>query len=238
MWTLFDTAPKMAHTLRVLACLLRYPDDSLRTHAAELRQALREERALGAARLTELDALLARITGCGSFQAEAEYVEIFDRGRSTALHLFEHVHGDSRERGPALVDLAQTYEAAGLLLAPGELPDYLPVVLEFASTQPPAAAREFLRESAHIVRSIFAALQRRASPYAAAAGAVLELAGESAAAVTMPTPAPEDEPLDSAWAEPPAFGGCSSRGQARPGQPQPIQIHKRGPERAQPGVMA
>ena len=67
-----------------------------------------------------------------------------DRGRATSLHLFEHVHGDSRDRGPAMIDLAQTYEAAGLYLAEGELPDYLPVVLQYASTQPPAQARAFL----------------------------------------------------------------------------------------------
>ncbi|MET5021328.1 nitrate reductase molybdenum cofactor assembly chaperone, partial [Burkholderia pseudomallei] len=76
---------------------------------------------------------------------------LFDRGRSTSLHLFEHVHGDSRDRGPAMIDLAQTYEKAGLHLGPAELPDYLPVVLEFASTQPPKEARAFLAEMTHIL---------------------------------------------------------------------------------------
>ncbi len=107
-------------------------------------------------------------------------MELFDRGRRTALHLFEHVHGDSRDRGPAMVDLAQTYDRAGLQLVPGELPDYLPVVLEFASTQPPAQAREFLRETAHIVQAIFSALLERGSPYASVLAAVLDLAGERA----------------------------------------------------------
>ncbi|MCP2937330.1 nitrate reductase molybdenum cofactor assembly chaperone, partial [Salmonella enterica subsp. enterica serovar Typhimurium] len=82
---------------------------------------------------------------------EAAYVELFDRGRSTSLHLFEHVHGDSRDRGPAMIDLAQTYEKAGLYLAEGELPDYLPVVLEFVSTQPAREARAFLGEMTHIL---------------------------------------------------------------------------------------
>jgi len=76
---------------------------------------------------------------------EAIYVQLFDCGRATSLHLFEHVHGDSRDRGPAMIDLAQTYDKAGLYLAPGELPDNLPVVLEFVSTQPPREARAFLR---------------------------------------------------------------------------------------------
>src|SRR4029078_2389354 len=90
--------------------------------------------------------------------SEAAYVELFDRGRATSLHLFEHVHGDSRDRGPAMVDLCAMYEKAVLLRAPGELPDYLPVVLEFASTQPAREARAFLGEIAHILAAIFGAL--------------------------------------------------------------------------------
>ena len=151
---------------------------------------------------------------------QERYVAQFDAGRSTSLHLFEHVHGDSRDRGPAMVDLAQTYDQAGLYLAPGELPDYLPVVLEFVSTQPPREARAFLSEMTHIFNAIFSALQQRQSAYASVIGALLELAGEQAQAVKV---APE-EPLDATWAEPPAFDGCSPKGQGSPGQPQPIRI--------------
>ncbi|HEX5360590.1 MAG TPA: nitrate reductase molybdenum cofactor assembly chaperone, partial [Fluviicoccus sp.] len=139
--------PKTAHTLRALAWLLRYPDAGLRAAAPQLGAALHDEGALAAGRLVELDALIRRLAAAPGLRTEAEYVEVFDRGRRTALHLFEHVLGDSRDRGPAMVDLALTYDRAGLQLVPGELPDYLPVVLEFASTQPPAQAREFLRET-------------------------------------------------------------------------------------------
>ncbi|MBL8350108.1 MAG: nitrate reductase molybdenum cofactor assembly chaperone [Burkholderiaceae bacterium] len=222
-------------TLRVLAHLLSYPDASLREHLGEMRAALRLERALGPARLAELDALMQRLAGARTMDTEADYVETFDRGRGTALHLFEHVHGDSRDRGPAMVDLVKTYEQAGLYLAPGELPDHLTVLLEYASTQPPAQAREFLREIAHILQQIFSALLRRQSPYASVLAAVLELAGERAQAVKI-----ADEPaLDESWEEPLAFDGCSTQGQARPGQPQPIQITRRAPSGAaalQPGV--
>jgi nitrate reductase molybdenum cofactor assembly chaperone NarJ/NarW len=100
------------------------------------------------------------------------------------------------------------------------MPDHLPVVLEFASTQPPAEARAFLSEIAHILNVIFNALDKRGSRYASAAAAVLELAGEKARPVTIP----DDEPLDESWAEPAAFEGCSSKGQSRPDQPQAIQI--------------
>nr|HMQ73942.1 nitrate reductase molybdenum cofactor assembly chaperone [Rubrivivax sp.] len=142
----FVSPPKASYTLRVLAHLLRYPDAELRAHLPELRDALRAEAALGASRLAELDALIDRLRTQPALRAEADYVETFDRGRRCALHLFEHVHGDSRDRGQAMIDLARSYESAGLVMTPGELPDFLPVVLEFASTQPPAQVREFLGE--------------------------------------------------------------------------------------------
>ncbi|MBX3634245.1 MAG: nitrate reductase molybdenum cofactor assembly chaperone [Rubrivivax sp.] len=213
----------MKYTLRTLSWLLRYPGPELREHLGELRDALRDERALSHGRLAELDRLVDHLRALPALQAEAAYVELFDRGRRTALHLFEHVHGDSRDRGAALVDLARSYESAGVLLAPGELPDYLPVVLEFASTQPPAAARDFLRETAHIVRVIFSALVERGSPYASVLAAVLDLAGEKAERVALPA----EPAIDEAWAEPPAFDGCSKAGQAAPGAEQAIHIVKR-----------
>lgn len=212
-------------TLRVLAALLSYPDAEVRRHLPEMGEILRRERALPPDRVDELDALLVKLLRADPFDSEAEYVQLFDRGRGTSLHLFEHVHGDSRDRGPAMIDLAQTYEKAGLLLAPGELPDYLPAVLEFVSTQPPREAKAFLGEMAHILGAIFGALQKRESPYASVLGALLELAGEKAEPVA---PAAE-EPLDEAWAEPPVFGGCSTKGQSRPGDPQPIQVMHRKP---------
>lgn len=217
---IFNNALPAGKSLRVLARLLGYPDAELRDHLSELQQALHEERALTPLRISELDALIAQLSGPASLDTEAAYVELFDRGRATSLHLFEHVHGDSRERGPAMIDLAQTYEKAGLFLAEGEMPDFLPVVLEFTSTQPPREAREFLAEMAHIFNAIFAALQQRNSAYAAVLGALLELAGEKPQPVLIAT----DEPLDTVWAEPVVFDGCSTQGQAKPGQAQTIHI--------------
>jgi nitrate reductase delta subunit len=218
---ILNTNPRSgAYTLRALARLLSYPDAQLRQHLGVLRDALHEERALSARRLDELDALIDSLLLTNALESEAAYVELFDRGRRTALHLFEHVHGDSRDRGPAMVDLVCTYEAAGLLLAPGELPDYLPVALEYASTQPPRQAREFLGEIAPILQVIFSALLERRSHYASVLAAVLDLAGAQAQAVTLP----EEPELDASWDEPAAFGGCSTQGQARPLQPQPIRI--------------
>ena len=229
---LFNHPPAATKSLRVLARLLSYPDTGLRSNLTALRDALHLEHALPPQRLAELDALMDVIERAAPLETEALYVELFDRGRATSLHLFEHVHGDSRDRGPAMIDLAQTYEKAGLFLAEGELPDFLPVVLEFTSTQPPREAREFLAEMAHIFNAIFAALQQRGSAYACVLGALLELAGEKA----QPVQIAAEEPIDAIWEEPVVFDGCSSKGQARPDQPQPIHIVRK-PRPAQ-GVQA
>jgi nitrate reductase delta subunit len=213
----------------VLAHLLRYPDSTFRAHIPEMQAALKAEAALAPQRLAELQALLQHLALSPTLDVEGEYVELFDRGRRTALHLFEHVHGDSRERGPAMIDLIQTYEKGGLYLGPEELPDHLSVLLEFASTQPAQEARQFLGEVAHIVRNIFSALQERSSPYASVLAAVLEMAGERAATVPV---APEPS-IDESWAEPEVFGGCSTEGQAKPGQPQPIQIVRKAHQLSQ-----
>jgi len=215
-----NTPPAASKSLRVLARLLAYPDAELRSHLAAMGEALHEEHALAPQRLAELDALIEALALAPALETEAAYVELFDRGRATSLHLFEHVHGDSRDRGPAMIDLAQTYEKAGMYLAEGEMPDFLPVVLEFTSTQPPREAREFLAEMAHIFNAIFAALQQRESAYASVLGALLELAGERA----QPVQIAAEEPIDAVWEEPVVFDGCSSKGQARPDQPQPIHI--------------
>jgi len=122
-----------------------------------------------------------------------------------------------------MIDLIQTYEQAGLHLAPGELPDYLPAVLEFASTQPPREARAFLGEIAHVVKAIHGALRQRKSAYACVLATLLELSGE-APATTANMPVAPDESLDASWEEPPAFGGCSTKGQAGGQGVQPVHF--------------
>jgi nitrate reductase delta subunit len=223
----------ISRALRLCAHLLRYPDAAMRADLPALREALVDERAFSKRRQMELDRLAARLHDADGLASEAGYVDVFDRSRATSLHLFEHVHGDSRDRGPAMIALNETYAAAGLRLAPGELPDYLPVVLEFASTQPPAEAKAFVAEFAHLLNAVFTVLERRGSPYAAAIAALLELAGERA----RPVDVPADLPLDEAWEEPPAFGGCSIAGQSRTDAPQPVRlIRNAAPVR--PGVPA
>ena len=220
------------YSLRVLARLIAYPDAQLRSELDAMLQVLDDEDAVPVKRRAELRALATGLLRQDPLVVEGHYVETFDRGRATSLHLFEHVHGDSRDRGPAMIDLVQTYEKAGLFLGPEELPDHLGVVLEFASTQPPALAKAFLGEMAHILNAVFSALLKRESPYAAVIAAVLELAGQKVQAVAIEA----EEPMDEAWAEPEVFDGCSTRGQARPGDPQPLHFVRR--TTAQQGAVA
>ena len=217
------------YSLRALARLIGYPAAQLRSELDTLLQVLDDEEVVPAKRRAELRALATGLLRQDPLLVEGHYVETFDRGRATSLHLFEHVHGDSRDRGPAMIDLVQTYEKAGLYLGPDELPDHLGVVLEFASTQPPALAKAFLGEMAHILNAIFSALLKRESSYAAVVATVLELAGHKAQAV----PFKADEALDEAWAEPEAFDGCATRGQNRPGLVQPIHIVRKNPTASQ-----
>ncbi|WP_341315901.1 nitrate reductase molybdenum cofactor assembly chaperone [Paraburkholderia sp. IMGN_8] len=212
---------------RVLAALLSYPDASLRALLPELETALQRDTVLPAERRDAVLLLIADLRQSEPLEAEARYVDTFDRGRRTSLHLFEHVHGDSRDRGPAMIDLQQTYAQEGLLLEAGELPDYLPVVLEFASTQPYEVAREFLAEMAHLLQSIHAALARLHSPYAAVVAAALDLASEPVQPPETVPEAPAEGPLDEQWAEPLVFDGCSAAGQSAAPQVQPIQIVRR-----------
>ena len=227
-----------SYSLRALARMLTYPDAALRELVPDLQKVRMSEAAVSPARLRGLSMLLGSLVDQDVMEVEQSYVELFDRGRATSLHLFEHVHGDSRDRGPAMIDLVKTYEQGGLLLDPnkigGELPDYLPVVLEFASTLTTAQMHDFLAEISHILNAIHAALIKRRSLYAHVLAAVLEIAQQEIATPDVP----EDEDMDAAWAEPEAFAGCTSKGQQSPNQPQPIQIVRRTASTPQRGAAA
>jgi nitrate reductase delta subunit len=193
--------------LRALSALLTYPRPELLAALAEIGEELERSPLLpddDKARLRELVAELARDE---PLALEERYVELFDRGRAASLHLFEHLHGESRERGAAMVELVRIYRAAGLELAPNELPDYLPALLEYLSCRTLEEARAMLQDCGHIVRRIGEALVQRGSRYAAVPSAILAVAGEDGLDWSKAAaPPPEEPPLDEQWAEAPAFG--------------------------------
>jgi nitrate reductase delta subunit len=195
----------MRLTLRALAALLGYPSAELQAGVPEIRDALAEGVLSRAAR-RRLDPLLDRLESAELLDAQADYSELFDRSRSLSLHLFEHVHGDSRERGQAMIDLGQQYLERGFLLDGPELPDFVPVFVEFASCLPPAEAREMLAEPAHVFAALEERLTKRGSPYAAIFGALLAAANarpDRGALAELEAKAPSDDPaeIDEEWEE-------------------------------------
>jgi nitrate reductase delta subunit len=196
----------MRLTLRTLARLLGYPSAELGAHVPDLRAALDAEAALPPAARRALDPLLDRLAGAAVLEAQTDYSELFDRSRALSLHLFEHVHGESRERGQAMIDLARHYAEHGLLLSSRELPDYLPIFVEFASCLPPDGARTLLAEPAHVLAALEQRLRARGSDYAAVFGALVALAGarpDRAALDALQRAAPSDDParIDEEWEE-------------------------------------
>lgn len=192
--------------LRALAALLSYPRPELRAALPEIAEVLRTAQHLPARDRADLQALIGEIAAGDGLEAEGRYVELFDRGRSTSLNLFEHLHGDARGRGQAMVELKQLYERAGFALAGNELPDYLPVLLEYLSCRDMPEVREILGDCAHIVRSIGEVLLKRCSHYAAVLQAVLIIAGEVPLDPVRAgrRPAERVDP-DRDWFERPAF---------------------------------
>jgi nitrate reductase delta subunit len=197
-------------TFRILAALLKYPSPELRLHLAEADRLLRAEGLLGAGHIENIAAFLRHLGDRPQLDLEAAWLDSFDRGRSTSLYLFEHIHGDSRERGEAMVKLLLRYRAHGLELKERELPDYLPLFLEFLSTRPAAEAAKHLTEVADIVALIAERLRRREVPYAPLLEALASLSGKEfevrpSEADGVAERDDSAEALDAAWEEAPVM---------------------------------
>ncbi len=216
----------MKHSLplRALSRFLQYPDTELIQHSVEVTSALLEMPKLTKKVCTGLVDFAKHLESTDLYDLQEEYVECFDRGRATSLHLFEHVHGDSRERGQAMVDLLQTYKEGGLELSANELPDHLSVILEFASTLPLEQAKQFIGEMTHILNAVYSTLVARNNRYAWLIAAAIEFSGEKFKIIELKM---EEASMDEEWAEPQVFGGCTTRGQSKPGEEQPLQFIRR-----------
>lgn len=224
--------------LRALSALLVYPGADLLAALPEIRDALARSPLLAPADQERLARLIGDLQHTDPLVLEERYVQLFDRGRTTSLHLFEHVHGESRDRGPAMVDLVQVYEKAGLRLAGNELPDYLPAVLEYLSCRSLAEARAMLDDCAHILRKVGETLAQRGSHYAAVLAAVLSVAQAPGLDWTRAVePAPPEPPIDDEWADAPAFAPPAGEGPQTavmhfvPRKPDPAGGTRQGGER-------
>lgn len=192
-------------SLHLFALLLSYPTLELQDVCSEIRARLGADPTLPHNTVRLLDPLLTRLGG-DIYDAQEAYVELFDRGRAHSLHLFEHVHGESRDRGQAMVDLRQRYLDAGLEPHGNELPDYLPLFLDYCSTLPETDAREALSEPGVVLVALAARLRHTRSDYAPLLSLLCDIAGveedEEAQTALPPVDDPADlEALDAAWEE-------------------------------------
>ncbi len=204
----------MTWTFKVLSVLLSYPTAELQQAAAEMKSALASEKLVPAAEQRALLKLIEEIASGDLYDLQERYVLLFDRTRSLSLHLFEHVHGESRDRGQAMIDLQNLYGEKGLEIGASELPDFIPLFLEFLANQPRAEALELLGQPVHVLAALAERLRKRRSPYEAVFRALVALAhekpkGEDIAAVLAEPDADPDDlaALDAAWEdEPVQFG--------------------------------
>lgn len=172
-------------TFRVLSALLCYPEQPMRDALEMFGPVLEMEAALPADVRAGLDRFITDLGVGNLLDAQERYVALFDRNRSLSLHLYEHVHGESRDRGQAMVRLNTLYQLHGLNVTSRELPDYLPLYLEFLSLMPEKAARTLLAEAVHVVAALRRKLEQRDSRYAAVLRAVECLAARPAVEATV-----------------------------------------------------
>jgi len=211
----------MDRTLKAISLILSYPTRELQETMEEIVALLADDTRVKAATRRALQPLLEEIQTWNMYDLEERYVALFDRSRTLSLNLFEHVHGESRNRGGAMVSLLETYRDGGLEPITSELPDHLPVLLEFLATRPKGEAQATLGEAAHIFEALGTRLRRRESSYAAVFTVLFELAGASADKEALarlleePDMPPDDlEALDRVWEEsevrfgPDPNGGC------------------------------
>lgn len=198
----------MDRTLKSLSLLLSYPSVELQQAMPEIGGVLASETRLTTAARRSLRDIVETLRDGDIYDLQETFVALFDRSRSLSLNLFEHVHGESRDRGGAMVSLVETYRNAGFDPVTSELPDHLPVLLEFLAIQPPMEARDTLQDAAHIFTALAERLNRRESSYAAVFDALVQLSDAKvnkdavAELLAQPETDPDDlQALDEVWEE-------------------------------------
>ncbi|MGU3378525.1 nitrate reductase molybdenum cofactor assembly chaperone [Klebsiella grimontii] len=186
--------------LKAIGLLMEYPDEFLWQCKEEVLSTVRRDAPL-------LDDFAAAMLNAPLLDKQAEWCEVFDRGRATSLLLFEHVHAESRDRGQAMVDLLAQYEKAGLVLDCRELPDHLPLYLEYLSILPEAEAREGLQNVTPILALLGGRLKQRDTPWYLLFDALLNLSGSPLSSDSVTKQVKQEtrddtrQALDAVWEE-------------------------------------
>ncbi|GHB24315.1 nitrate reductase molybdenum cofactor assembly chaperone [Pseudovibrio japonicus] len=229
----------MITSLKILSLLLNYPTRELLDDLPALKEAVNADRLLSSKGRKMICTLCDDLAGLDLYEVQERYVFLFDRTRSHSLHLFEHVHGESRDRGQALVDLREMYLNNGFAAETTELPDYIPLFLEYLAHQPFPEAKELLHQTAHIFEALRLRLKKKGSIYADAFAAVAELskATPSKELLSNILAEPEDDPndleaMDRVWQEEVVkFGGNAGEGSCGPDR---LRMQMRAADRRPP----
>lgn len=229
----------MNRTLKALSALLTYPTAELQLAGGEIGKVFDAEALIPGRIRDQLHSLVSELATGDLYDLQERYVLLFDRTRSLSLHLFEHVHGESRDRGQAMIDLKSQYEQAGLLMSAAELPDFLPLFLEYVATRPIKEACEALAQPAHIFGAFAERLRKRQSSYEAVFRALIALAAakpkddDISALLQTPDPDATDlAALDAAWEDEPVNFGPGASDSCKDG----LIARVRGAMRPAPGV--
>lgn len=230
----------MIKTLKALSVLLTYPTIELQHAVGEISEAIDAGQMIPGRIRNQLHTLLTEIATSDLYDLQERYVLLFDRTRSLSLHLFEHVHGESRDRGQAMIDLKSQYEQHNLFMSAAELPDFVPLFLEYLSLLPAQEACDTLGQPAHIFAAMAERLRKRQSAYEAVFRALVALAtakpkdDEVSTLLQLPDPDATDlAALDAAWEDEPVNFGPGVGDSCKDG----LVARVRGGLRPAPGVL-
>ena len=220
--------------LKVLSVLLSYPEAETLQALDELAAIITQEKRLPETRKDALLVLINTYQDVDLLDLQERYVTLFDRGRYLSLHIFEHVHGESRDRGQAMVNLLQLYESHGFEMSTQELPDYIPLLLEFLSQQEAKEAIGILQDAMSVMSLLGARLAERGSEYRSLFDALESIAGEPQDLAAIRQQAVNEIPdetllhMDEIWEEEAvSFMGAGDRCQAQGATVKPVTITPR-----------
>lgn len=223
--------------LRLLSRFIDYPSEQLHEHKTDFLALVANEERLPKDIKTQLSDFIEARLSMDLLDWQAEYDGLFERGRSLSLLFFEHVHGESRDRGQAMIDLIAQYKLAGLNIDVRELPDYVPLYLEFVATQPVDAQAGWLQDVAHIMALLTARLQKRENNYQAVFATVLALSGIEVELTEIHQQIADEkrddtkEAIDKVWEEEAVtFGGDAVNGGCPTTQKRPSADQNRSSE--------
>jgi nitrate reductase delta subunit len=183
-------------TYKVLSLLLSYPETGWLEALPEMEAALAGESEFNGNAAMSVAPLISVLRELSLIELQEVYVATFDRNPSHSLHLFEHIHGESRDRGSAMVNLLEEYWKHGFDASASELPDYLPLFLEFLSLLPAEEARGLLGDAVHVIAAVGRKLEKNGSHYASVLQVLERLSPVAAVELAEPPVRDMDEAME------------------------------------------